>query len=220
MSRLRRVPAALAIASVTIAADSVHAQSVSVSPATREWRFNVFLDRKPIGHHYFRLVGSGVKRELISTARFSVKILFITAYRYAHDANEIWQDECLQSIDAHTNDNGTSINVRGNRGESAFNVLTGKHSRDLATCIQTFAYWNPAILSAKQLLNPQTGEYVPVTITHVGTDTLSTQGKSQNADRYRIAGEQLQIDLWYSLDRSWLALESTTKDGRVRYQLQ
>jgi hypothetical protein len=41
-----------------------------------------------------------------------------------------------------------------------------------------------------------------------------------SARRYALRGEKIAIDLWYSLDNDWLALESTTSGGRrVRYQI-
>jgi len=40
--------------------------------SSREWRFEVFLDDKPIGFHTFRLSDSGATRELRGEARFDV----------------------------------------------------------------------------------------------------------------------------------------------------
>jgi hypothetical protein len=190
-----------------------------------EWRFNVLLDGKHVGYHLFRLNEANGARELVSEARFNVKFLFITAYRYAHDATERWQGECLTRIDASTNDNGTKKFVRGEPREGRFIVATGKSSASLESCVMTFAYWNPSILAAARLLNPQTGEYVAVQVMPMGADTVIARGVTQRADRYRLlgesSGEKMQIDLWYSTDKQWLALESLTPEGhRLRYQMQ
>jgi len=84
-------------------------------------------------------------------------------------------------------------------------------------CVQTFAYWNPSILRATRLLNPQTGEYEPVQISELGSDVIA----GQPAERFRLIGggtTPLKIDLWYSPARDWLALESRTPEGRtLRY---
>jgi hypothetical protein len=197
----------------------------------QEWRFNALLDDKPIGYHRFALSERGAERELLSEARFNVKFLFINAYSYAHDAAERWQGECLSQLDARTDDNGEKIRVSGTRGDAAFVVATEKSTTTLVPCVQTFAYWNPQILNATRLLNPQTGNYVPVRVMRIGIDTINVRGLPAAAERYRLvsesgASEILQIDLWYSTDRNgrdkqWLALESTTEDSRrLRYQLQ
>jgi hypothetical protein len=190
-----------------------------------EWRFNVLLDGKHIGYHLFQLKEANGTRELSSEARFQVKLFFITAYRYTHDANERWQGECLAHIDASTNDNGTKKFVRGMSGDGRFVVATDKSSTPLDACVMTFAYWNPSILEATRLLNPQNGEYVPIQVVPLGADTITARGVERRADRYRLlgesGGEKMQIDIWYSADKQWLALESMTPDGRrLRYQMQ
>jgi hypothetical protein len=189
-----------------------------------EWRFNVLLDGKNLGYHKFVLNTRGAERELLSEARFNYKILFVNAYSYVHDDRELWQENCLARIDATTDDNGTSYSVNGTRGDVRFTATTVKKSikrtDELPACVMTFAYWNPKILAATQLLNSQTGEYLPVRITEHGAEQLNVRGKPQTARRYTIVGDQLHIDLWYSTDMRWLALESTTDNGRLRYELQ
>jgi hypothetical protein len=196
-----------------------------------EWRFTVLLDGKTIGYHQFALSKRSTERELISEARFKVKFFFIDAYSYAHDAKERWQGECLSTLEARTNDNGHQQRVQGARGDGAFLVATGTRTESLPPCVQTFAYWNPQILKATHLLNPQTGVFVPVDVTLVGVETVAVRGRPLSAERYRIveqttSRERLQIDLWYSTDRNledkqWLALESLAVGGkRLRYQMQ
>jgi len=193
----RRVMAALATAAVLV---SGHATGADL--ATREWRFNVSLDGKPIGNHRFVLRDVGESRELTSEARFRVRVLFFDAYRYDHRALETWRGDCLQQLDASTEVNGkrTVVDVT---------------PRD--ECVQTFAYWNPSILRASRLLNPQTGEYVPVQVRDLGSEILA----GQMAERFRLIGggqTPMEIDLWYSPARDWLALESRTPEGRtLRY---
>ena len=197
---------------------------------TSEWRFNVLLDGKPIGYHRYTLNVRGTERELRSEARFKVSILFITAYRYSHTAEERWQGECIVQLDARTDDNGDKLRVTGTRNEAKFVVATDTVTADIAPCVQTFAYWNPRMLSATQLLNPQTGEYVPVRISRIGFENVQVRNRNVPAERFRIVSEEtalvpLQIDLWYARDdqgeKQWIALESLAKDGqRLRYQIQ
>ena len=186
--------AALATAAVLV---SGHATGADL--ATREWRFHVSLDGKPIGNHRFVLRDVGESRELTSEARFRVRVLFFDAYRYDHRALETWRGDCLQQLDASTEVNGkrTVVDVT---------------PRD--ECVQTFAYWNPSILRASRLLNPQTGEYVPVQVRDLGSELID----GETTDRFRLIGggqTPMEIDLWYSPARDWLALESRTPEGRI-----
>ena len=189
----------LVYASLFIVSNAVTAQS-------QKWDFQVFLDDQPIGHHHFTLRDSATERELKSEARFDVKLLFITAYRYTHDATERWRGNCLAQITARTDDNGKKSEVGTEPTEG---------------CVMSFAYWNPEMLQQTRLLNAQTGKLETVTITAMGEEKISLRGTQTPAKRYRITGPKHPIDFWYGADRSWLALQSTLESGRrLRYQLK
>lgn len=185
------------------------AVSATATAQSQKWDFQVFLDDQPIGYHHFALRDlrdAGSERELKSEARFDVKLLFITAYRYAHDATEHWRGNCLAQINARTDDNGAKSEV-------------GAEPKD--GCVMSFAYWNPEMLQQTRLLNAQTGKLETISITPQGEEKISVRGTPTLAKRYRITGPKHPIDLWYGADRSWLALQSTQESGRrLRYQLK
>jgi hypothetical protein len=134
--------------------------------------------------------------------------------------NETWQDDCLQRIDSHTDANGKVIDVEGVQRADGFHLDVPDSSRSLSGCIKTFAYWNPGILREDALLNPQTGELMAVKVEEVSTETLTVRGSDVAARRFRLTTDSLSLDIWYSNDSEWLALQSTTKDGRtLRYEL-
>jgi hypothetical protein len=187
------------VAALAAAAALSPSQAAAPDATTREWNFQVSLDGRPIGEHRFVLRDVGNSRELTSEARFRVRVLFFDAYRYDHRASETWRGDCLQQLDANTEINGK-------------NTVVAVTPRD--ECVQTFAYWNPSILDARRLLNPQTGEYVSVQVSELGSDVIA----GQPAQRFRLTGggqTPLKIDLWYSPARDWLALESLTPEGRM-----
>ena len=191
-----------------------------VQAESRAWNFRVFLDDREIGYHRFTLRNQGDERELHSEARFNVELLFITAYRYAHEATERWRGECLAELRAHTNDNGKRYRLQAERIGERLVVARDQVREDLRGCVMTFAYWNPQMLSQGRLLNAQTGEYVDVTVTPGVKETLLVRGQPVTAQRYALRGPELAIDLWYSPNNEWLALESTTDGGRrLRYQI-
>jgi len=187
----------------------------------REWNFNVSLDGKPIGEHRFVLDESGNQKLLSSEARFNVKFLFINAYQYLHKANEKWQGACLSELDATTHENGTTTLVKGRLEKDGFKIDASRGRESLPACVMTFAYWNPKILEQSRLLNPQTGEWLALTISNRGTDTLQVRGKQTKAEHYFLDAVKLRIDLWYSPEGEWLGLKSTTPEGRIiSYQLR
>jgi hypothetical protein len=162
----------------------------------RRWEFRATLDDKPLGYHRFVLRERGGERdgerELTSTARFEVRFLGFAVYRYAHDATERWKGDCLVSLKATTDDNGERSAV------------------ELAPpgCAMSFAYWNRKILERSELWNAQTGTAEKVRVEPLG------------AGRYRLSGPKHPIELWYSAQGEWLALESQLDKGRLRYRLE
>ena len=184
------------------------------------WQFDVSLDGKPIGYHTFELEQDGAKQVLTTEASFDVKFLFVTAFRYRHRNTEIWSDGCLSSIDAATDSNGNRLEVRGSVGEAGFQVRSARGATALPACVQSFAYWNPSVLSSTKLLNSQTGVYETVSVELEGRDEVSVAGEAVEALRYRLSAEAGDIRLWYSIeDKIWLGLEAPAKGGRkILYQ--
>jgi len=187
----------------------------------REWRFDVLLEDRPIGSQVFRLTENGSQARMDIEASFDVKILFYTAYTYRHRNEEVWQGDCLASIQSTTDDNGKPFRIRGERNGDGFVIERGTARETLPTCVRSFAYWNPDYLRSANLLNSQTGDYEPVTVIDVGDDVLEVHGMPTKARRVSLKGPKFDIALWYSPENDWLALESTSKGGRrLRYVRQ
>jgi hypothetical protein len=185
----------------------------------RTWNFRVMLDNREIGEHQFTLGTAGDDRELRSEARFDVRLLFVNAYRYRHLALERWNGNCLRSLVAHTETNGETLAVNAETRDGRLVVVRPAAREAHDGCVMSFAYWNPQILKARQLLNSQTGELLPVQVTPQGEETLPVRGEPRAAQRYRIQAPGLEIDLWYADDR-WVALQARAAGGRrLRYEL-
>ncbi len=200
---------------------SVCHASMANASSQYSWDFEVSLGDKVIGYHRFELSRQNDMTYVSSEASFSVNFLFFNAYRYQHNNHEVWQGECLHSIQSQTNDNGKIIKVNGDRHNGILNIKTTGEGNILQGCINTFAYWNIDFLNNDRLLNAQTGELIPVTVKQLGTTTIIVRGEPTDANHYRLIAEEFNLELWYAVeDREWLALQSTTSDGAVlRYNL-
>jgi len=185
-----------------------------------EWRFEVYLDEKPIGFHEFRVTTMEERRRVETRARFDVKILFFNAYRYRHENVEYWSGDCLEAIEATTDDNGDRFVVTGRRQGASFQVTTNGSRDALPACTKSFAYWDPSFLTATRLLNSQTGELEAVNIERIGNESLRVGDEIMEAVLYEITVKDAPIRLWYARDdRRWLALETVAGGDRaLRYQ--
>jgi hypothetical protein len=84
----------------------------------------------------------------------------------------------------------------------------------------SFAYWNPSFLEQQKLLNPQSGEYLDVTVEELGQQQIQARGELTPARLYSVEARGMELKVWYSIDNEWLALESLAKGGRtIRYEL-
>lgn len=187
----------------------------------QSWDFRAFLDGDSIGTHNFRLLSRDRQHDLHTEADFEVKLWFIKAYSYQHRNRERWEGDCLQRIDASTDDNGELYSVQGEREADGFVVQTGDGQQRLPACIMSFAYWNPKILEASRLLNTQTGEYLAVQVEHEADERLEVAGREVPTRRYRLQARDMTIWLWYDEQERWVALRSLTEGGRyLDYRLE
>jgi hypothetical protein len=193
--------------------------SIEVRASTeKQWQFRVYLDDKEIGYHRVWLVQEADRRRVSVEAHFDVKFFFITAYRYEHRTEEIWQGSCLADIQSRTDDNGNQLFVRRIEQGKDFALETHEGEQQLEGCVRSFAYWDPDLLQARRLLNTQTGEYQDVQVNKLGASPVEIDGRQVDAIQYRLVIDDYSIDLWYTPDMEWLALQSTTEGGyRIRY---
>jgi hypothetical protein len=192
-----------------------------VPPVARadEWNFRVLLDGREIGRHLFSVRESGSERWVTSEARFDVRILFIPAWRYDHRAVERWDDGCLRALDSKTVTRGDQESVVARAVGDRLTVTRNGGRDEYRGCVMSFAYWDPRFLRESRLLNSQTGEMMPVVIRPEGVEAVEVMGSPRMAERHRIAGRDLQIDVWYAEGR-WVALEALAAGGRIlRYEL-
>jgi hypothetical protein len=118
----------------------------------QSWNFDVFMDGKPIGTHQFVISEKENNQQILkSDAKFNIKILSISFFKYHHQASEIWENNCLKKLEAKTQENSKTTVVKGLQEKAAFKMLAPLFNEINAECVMTFAYWNPKILEQKKL---------------------------------------------------------------------
>lgn len=194
--------------------------SASVVAEGQEWRFRVYLDDKEIGYHDFVLQEMDNQRTLQSEANFEYRLLFVKLFGYEHENTETWAGDCLTGIESKTDANGKPFKVSGSLQGDRF-VLSGTAGdAELPSCSMTFAYWNPVFLQQDRLINVQNGEVLDIEVSEPELVQLEVRGVMQTAWRYQLGAGEMKIELWYSENHEWLALETDARGGRrLRYQL-
>jgi len=201
--------------SVILLSSVVNAAESTLQPQT-SWQFRVFLDEKEIGYHNVSLNTRQQVKQVSVEADFIVKFLFFTAFRYQHQTEETWVGSCLSEIQSSTNNNGENLFIQKISDTTGFTIRTHAGEQSLDGCVRSFAYWDLELLKAERLLNTQSGEMEQVELRDLGKSVLQFEGQNIPAFKYRLLLKDKHIDLWYSTDMDWLALQSETEGG---YQL-
>lgn len=186
--------------------------------ATEMWQFNVLYDGKSVGSHSFEVTRDTDTIEVQSKASFDIKFLFITAYKYRHQAQETWRDGCLQSLNSSTDANGDIFEVKADQNASTFDIVVKENETlmnySVADCAGAFAYWDPALLQRSTLINVQTGIPEAVTVTDLGVQSVTIPGLPAVARHLNISGKDILIDVYYAEDNDrWVGLRSDTEGG-------
>ncbi|MGB5517575.1 MAG: DUF6134 family protein [Gammaproteobacteria bacterium] len=191
------------------------ANTAYASDTARSWRFTVWLDETPIGYHQVKINTENNRKTVHTQADFDVRFLFVPVYSYQHETRENWENDCLVNITSTTDDNGDDYFINSMQKDQQLAVETREGTTALDGCVRTFAYWDIEMLKSERLLNTQNGEYLPVSITDMGTGFLTVEEKQIEARQFRLVSQEMTIDLWYTNDMRWLALESVTESGAV-----
>ena len=125
--------------------------------------FDVFLNGKLMGWHSYKVSESQGLMEVESKTQLRGRIFVIKRVDYTHQSNERWSDGCLQSLNSETKSGKKKTTIEGMLTNDGFVVKQNGSSRLLPACTRTFAYWEPKLLKAEFLLNPDSGEHLKVT---------------------------------------------------------
>lgn len=180
----------------------------------KDWNFDVFLDDTFIGTHRFKVLREGREKRVESVASFNVKSLFVTLYRYRHQAIERWREECLMDMQAQTETNGDTSYLRFSSAPRGTRIETEAGERKIPSCVRSFAYRDLGLLRSERLLNSETGAYEAAKIVDRGRSKIPFDGSDRDAQHFQLVVEDAAIDLWYSEDSEWLALQSNLDGGR------
>jgi steroid 5-alpha reductase family enzyme len=204
------------------AASSGHTNYAQGEPAqenfsgkTETWRFKAFIDKKEVGYHSFKAYyhSSGIRLE--GEAKFEYKLLGITLFSYEHAVVEEYDNNyCLQKITSNTQIRDKSLSLQGNLTPQGFAVDAPTNEIHDTQCVVPFAYWAPTFVAQSELLNGQTGELVPVSITPESQlNDLETS--------YRVETDEMSLAVRYDATGNWIGLISDLPAKRkLIYKIQ
>jgi hypothetical protein len=176
--------------------------------------YDVWREGSKIGTHSVDFRRDGDKLTVRTKIRIEVKLLFVTVYRFEHDAEEDWVDGKLLRFAAKTDDNGTDRDVLLER---AGEELRGHYNAEQAVLPGNLipgSLWNPATVDQTQLIEPTKGRAKAVTIVDHGVEQVQLATGPVQAHHFSITGD-LRREVWYGPDGEVVQAAYSAKDGSL-----
>ncbi len=180
-------------------------------------QFTVLLNEKPIGEHLFSITNNTIK----SQAKFDVKLWIIPAYKYRHEAEETYKENCLIYLKSDTQDGADTYSIKTVNTNDDLNLVINGQNRPLPTCVQSFRYWDQNFINQKNAINPQDGEIYELTFSQGESDQVRVNDQKILCTKYTLKAykendEKFHIEVWYEKNsQRWVKLRSFVENDNV-----
>ncbi len=167
-----------------------------------------------IGTHQYTFTHQGKDLIVTSKIRLRAKVLFVTVRRYMADRREVWRGGRLIAFESRTDDDGEIIEVTA-LAEGDKMVIDGPKGRvEAPGDIMPTSAWSVDFLKGGKMMDTETGKILSVTVADMGFETVDIGGKQIKARKFHIGGD-LDRDLWYRQDGTWVKLRLTRNDDVI-----
>ena len=205
-------PIAMAMIAAAMVASSP-STTASLSPATAEAgvprdgtiEFQVLRKGEQIGTHKLRFEEKGDRLQVEVNADLKVQVLFVTVYRYRHEATELWASDRMVAFESATQQNGKKWSVDAHvAGDDKLLVKANDQQRFLPDTLPPTSYWRPEMMQTSRWFNTQFGSPIDVNIEPRGVEQVESVGAMVTAHRYKVTGvvaetgKPVDLDLWYA----------------------
>jgi hypothetical protein len=188
--------------------------------AHRDLRFRALRHGSPIGEHRVTFRPDGNRLRVETRVDIAVKVLFVTAFRFTHEAEEVWESDRLVSVKSTTDDNGSLLEVSGNAVADGFRII-GDEGPFLASAhlLTTNALWNERIVRETRLIDVQHGGEIGLVTKPLGDEQVDTPEGPVRASRHQMITPYYAGSVYYDSDGRWVKGLIELKGQRVEYVL-
>lgn len=213
-SRHDRNPIAGALSLALIAAAGFSAVAGPLIPETGKLDYVVNRDGDQIGTHVITFRRKGERLLVDTNVDVAVKLAFITLYRFAKRAREVWKDGRVVGYRVTVNDNGNIIeaSAKANGTKLLLDGPNGKAVAPLGTMVS--GYWSIDTVTQKALIDSEEGRLRPVEFKGGEEQTIDIKGRSFKARYYRLTGALVR-EVWYDAKGLLLKMRAIARDGSV-----
>ena len=188
--------------------------------AARDLRFLALRNGAPIGEHRVTFRPDGDRLTVETRVEIAVKILFFTAFRYKHEAEEVWRSDRLVSVKSTTDNNGTLRQVAGHAVADGFRIV-GEDGPFLASAqlLTSDALWDRRIVRESRLIDVERGGEIGLVTKRLGDEQVDTPQGPVRASRYQMITPFYAGSVFHDADGRWVKGLLEMKGERVEYVL-
>ena len=173
--------------------------------ALRDVRFRAMHKGVPVGVHTVTFRTDGERLTVITHIDITIKLLIFVAFRFTHDAEEVWDAARVVSVKSTTNDEGTRLQVSGYAAGDGFRIL-GLDGPFLAEAhlLTTNTLWDSRLVRESRMIDVQYGGEVGLVAKLLGQEPVATPQGIVLAERYQIITPHYAGSLYYDADGRWI----------------
>jgi hypothetical protein len=192
----------------------------SDAAAPRDVHFRALRHGAPIGAHRITFRTDGRRLAVETHVDIAVKILFVTVFRFKHDAEEIWDSGRLVAVTSTTDDDGTRLKVAGSAVADGFRIV-GDAGPYLATgsLLTSNTLWDRRILGEARLLDVQRGGEIGLVTAPMGDEQIATPWGVVRAGRHRMITPHYAGTVSYDGDGRWVKALLELRGESIEYVL-
>ncbi|MFT5720606.1 MAG: hypothetical protein ACI9W6_000906 [Motiliproteus sp.] len=179
--------------------------------------FDVYRNGDRVGQYQTDFLGQGDNWWVEARMELDLKWLFWD-YRYRYHATETWQQGQLTGLEVRIDSDGGRQNFSFERQGP---WLQGTHGEKIELPVLATHHYDASVVDRDRVINTLTGKVNHIRVESLGIETLSADGKTFSAQRYRYSGDLAQTDVWYDLSGRWVGLEFLDQRGaKVTFKSQ
>lgn len=218
MTRRRVLGLATAASAIALFGPFLSARAHAAAP--RDLRFRALRHGSPIGEHRVTFWPNGDRLTVETRVDIAVKVLFVTAFRFKHEAEEVWQSDRLVSVKSRTDDNGTVLRVSGNAVADGFRII-GDDGPFLASAhlLTSNALWDSRIVRETRLIDVQHGGEIGLVTKQLGVEQVDTPQGPVRASRHQMITPYYAGSVFHDSDGRWVKGLLELKGEHVEYAL-
>lgn len=184
-------------------------------------RFRTMYHDAQVGSHRITFRSDGDRLTVATHIDITIKVLFFTAFRYLHDAVEVWQFGRLLSVVSTTEDNGLRLKVSGYATNDGFRII-GADGPYLAPAhlLTSNSLWNPRLMREGRVIDVQHGGEIGLVVKPFGEEIVETPQGPVLARRYQIITPNNAGSLFFDADGRWVKGLMEQRGEHLEYVLE